>query len=154
MNNLYDAQQRNLRDAKILLIEDNPDDFLIVQRVLLDCMPEVQLLLATTSDEALHLLSRYDQLRKKSPRLILLDLYLPERTTGLNLLKQIKEYTSPYRSIPVTILSHSQQTEDVQTSYDLGTNSYMVKPVNYNQWLTYFQSIRQYWWHTVTLPLL
>lgn len=37
--------------------------------------------------------------------------------------------------------------------YDMGTNSYIVKPVNYDQWRTYFQSLRQYWWHTVTLPL-
>lgn len=75
MNNQYDDQQRSWRDTKILLIEDNPDEFLIIQRVLLDCMPEAELLLATTREEALNLLSRYEQLPKKIPRLILLDLY-------------------------------------------------------------------------------
>ncbi len=153
MNDQHSTHQRSLREAKILLIEDNPDDYQIIRRVLFDCMPKVKLVIATTGEEALNQLNQDNQGQKTPPRLILLDLYVPKRTNGLELLKQIKGNTSPYRSIPVTVLSHSELPEDVQMSYDLGTNSYIVKPVNYDQWRAYFQSLRQYWWDTVTLPL-
>ena len=153
MNDQYSTHKRSSREAIILLIEDNPDDFLIIKRVLFDCMPKVKLVVATTAEEALHQLSQDNQIHKRIPRLILLDLYLPKRTNGLDLLKQIKGSTSPYRLIPVAVLSHSELPEDVRMSYDLGTNSYIVKPGNYDQWRAYFQSLRQYWWDTVTLPL-
>lgn len=153
MNEQYSTHQRSLQEAKILLIEDSSDDFLIIRQVLSDCMPKVTLIVATTAEEALNQLRQNSQAEKRIFRLILLDLYLPKRTNGIDLLRQIKGSTSPYRLIPVAVLSHSELPEDVRMSYDLGTNSYIVKPVSYDQWRAYFQSLRQYWWNTVTLPL-
>lgn len=144
--------RRNFRDAKILLVEDNPDHGALIQTVLHECMPEVELILAATVDEAWNQLNKSRQSQEGLPRLILLDLYVPRREDGWQLLQLIKESTSPYRLIPVTILSHSGDREDVETSYELGGTSYIIKPSDYPRWLAYFQTLRQYWWNTVTLP--
>ena len=145
--------RRNFRGAKILLIEDNPDHCTIIQSVLEQSMPEVDLLIAATGEQALNQLGLCQELEQALPRLILLDLYLPEREDGWKLLQLLKEPESPYRLIPVTLLSHSEEPQDVQMGYDLGISSYIVKPTSFERWLLYFQSLRQYWWQTVTLPL-
>ena len=83
----------------------------------------------------------------------MLDIYLPGREDGWQLLPSLKMPGSTLRLIPVTLLSHSEMPEDIQIGYDLGANSYLVKPTDYAQWLDYFQILRQYWWNTVSLPL-
>ena len=143
--------QRNFRGAKILLVDDNPDHCALIQAGIQQSIPEVDLLIANTPEEALQLLGTGNQAR--FIRLILLDLYIPRREDGWQLLRLLKESASAYRSIPVTLFSNSSEWDDIQTSYDLGGTSYIVKPTNPTEWLTYFQALRQYWWHTVTLPL-
>lgn len=145
------TNQRNLRTAKILLIEDNPDHCTLIQHGLQECMPEIELVITTTYEQTVSQLQCSRQAQQI--RLILLDLYLPQREVGWQLLRFLKGNSSPCRLTPVTVLSHSADWEDIQTSYDLGGASYMIKPETYEQWLAYFQSLRQYWWHTVTLPL-
>lgn len=154
--NKYDNSQvivqRNIRGAKILLIEDNPDHQLLIRTMLRALMPEVDLLTAATVGEALHQLAECANLQSSLPRLILLDIYLPGREAGWTLLKHLKEPTSPFRLIPVTLLSQSDKSTDIQTAYQMGANSYIVKPVDHPQWLAYFESLQHYWLHTVTLP--
>ncbi len=145
--------RRNFKGAKILLIEDNPDHCALIRIGLKACMPEVELLIAATHEEAQQLLTECSNARILLPRLILLDLYLPNREDGLQLVQFLKDTASTYRLIPITLLSQSESAEDIQLGYDAGANSYIIKPTNYPQWLTYFESLRQYWWHTVTLPL-
>lgn len=143
----------NLRSTRLLLIEDNRQQCRLIETVLKSCMPDVNLVVATTPEQALHQLSEWTQAQASLPRLILLDLYLPTREAGLHLLRSLKGASSPYRLIPLTLLSHSEKSDDIQTCYNLGANSYIIKPVSYPQWLTYFDSLRQYWWHTVSLPI-
>lgn len=145
--------RRNFRGAKLMLVDDSLEQGALIRTVLGRCMPEVELLLATTGEQALSLLSQLSHVPGTLPRLILLDLYLPLREDGWRLLQRLKAPDSPYRLIPLTLLSHSSEPGDVETSYDLGANSYLVKPLDYPQWLTYFQTLRAYWWQTVTLPL-
>lgn len=155
MNLQYDSQDahgRTLRGPKILLIEDNLDQQRIIQLVLQACMPQVELLIAATPHEAIHQLEECTHPPSSLPRLILLDLYLPGREEGWTVLEALKRPTSPFRLIPVTLLSQSGKPEDVQTGYQLGANSYVVKPNDYPQWQAYFESLREYWLHTVTLP--
>ncbi|WP_018622227.1 response regulator [Spirosoma luteum] len=155
MNNLCGQDAtilRNYRGAKILLIEDNPDHQRLIRSVLQSCMPGVELLTAATVEEALSYLNECMNVRPPLPRLILLDMYLPGREEGYALLQQVKEPTSPFRLIPLTLLSQSGNPDDIQTAYQLGANSYIVKPVDYLQWLAYFESLQQYWLQTVTLP--
>lgn len=155
MDNLYGPEatvRRNFRGAKILFIDDNPDHCALVRTVLQACMPEVTLLVAPTVEEALNQLSQCLAAPTSLPRLVLLDLYLPQIQDGWRLLQVLKAGDSPYRLVPVTVLSHSDKPSDVKTSYELGAASYLVKPTDYPQWLAYFGSLRDYWWHTVTLP--
>jgi len=155
MNDLFDSQatvRRNFRGAKILLIEDNPDHQLLIRALLCSLMPGVELLTAATLEEALTQLEGCIDRHSPLPRLILLDIYLPKPEAGWILLRHLKEPTSPFRLIPVTLLSQSDKSADIQTAYQLGANSYIVKPVDYPQWQAYFESLRDYWLHTVTLP--
>lgn len=146
--------QRSFRGTTVLLVEDNLDHQILIQSVLRACMPEVNLWMATTVEEALSQLTACVNARQPLPRLILLDIYLPSREMGFSLLQHLKEPTSSFRSVPVTLLSHSNKSDDIQTAYQLGANSYIVKPIDYPQWLTYFKSLHQYWLNTVTLPHL
>jgi CheY-like chemotaxis protein len=145
--------RRNLQGAKILLVEDNPDHCTLIQTALEKCMPEIKLLIAATNEEAMILLNTCVETRQRLPRLILLDLYLPKREDGWKLIRLLKESASPFRLIPITLLSYSEEPNDIRICYDLGVASYIVKPTTFQQWLDYFQALRHYWWHTVTLPL-
>ncbi|GAB2601983.1 response regulator [Spirosoma areae] len=144
--------RRNVRGAKILLIDDNPDQCALIQTVLQACMPEVGLLVASTAEAALSHLHLCLEAKKELPRLILLDLYLPQAEDGLRIVEQVKKANSPFRSIPLTLITQSTKEHDVRRSYDLGANSYIIKPTNYDKWRLYIDSLRQYWWYTVTLP--
>ncbi len=147
-----DIARRNFKGTKILLVEDNPDHCLLIKSVLQVCMPDVQLLTAATAEQAISQLTACTNAKERLPRLILLDLYLPRREDGWQLLRRLKADNSPYRLLPVTLLSQSEEPDDIYTSYDLGGTSYIVKPAGYPQWLAYFEALRQYWWYTVTLP--
>jgi len=144
---------RTHRGAKILLIDDSPDHCSLIQTVLQESIPDAHLLIASTQEQAITQLKSCEEAKESLPRLILLDLYFPLRDDGWQVLQLLKESTSPYRLIPVTVLSYSSQPEDIQTSYDLGATSYIVKPGTFQQWIAYFQALRQYWWQTVSLPI-
>ncbi|QKZ13817.1 response regulator [Spirosoma sp. KUDC1026] len=144
--------RRNVQRTKILIIDDNLDQCDIIQTVLHDCMPEVDLLIALTGEAAFSQLHHCLEAKQKLPRLILLDLYLPLADDGLRIIERIKRKDSPYRLIPIALLSQSARQPDVQRGYELGANSYIVKPASHAQWLLCMKSLREYWLHTVTLP--
>ncbi len=144
--------RRNYQGAKILLIEDNPDQCDLIQTVLQACMPKVDLLIASTAEAAFNQLRQCLDAEKGLPSLILVDLYLPEAEDGLRIVEHVKNADSPYQLIPLTMITQSMREQDIQRGYDLGANSYIIKPTSYNQWQLYVESLRQYWWHTVTLP--
>ncbi|GAB3718925.1 response regulator [Spirosoma flavus] len=146
------STRRNVQRTKILIIDDNPDQCDLIRTVLQACMPKVDLLIASTGEAAFSQLHHCLEAKQKLPRLILLDLYLPLADDGLRIIEQIKRNDSPYRLIPITLLTHSARQPDIQRGYELGANSYIVKPASHAQWLIYMKSLRQYWLHTVTLP--
>jgi CheY-like chemotaxis protein len=84
------------------------------------------------------------------PGLILLDLNMP-RKDGRAVLKELK--TDPdLRQIPVVILTTSKADEDIYKSYDLGVNSYIVKPVTFEALVDILQTLEKYWFEIVELP--
>lgn len=85
-----------------------------------------------------------------SPALILLDLNMP-RKNGLEALKEIKSQPE-LRQIPVVMLTTSQTEWDIVKSYDLGVNSYVSKPVDFDQFLVAMQSMGDYWLDLVSIP--
>ncbi|MFD2934107.1 response regulator [Spirosoma flavum] len=146
------AARDNFRNANLLIIEDNPDHGILMKEAIVQCLPEVKTALVSSEEEALLYLNQCRTEEWNYPKLILLDLYLPERQNGWRLLEQIKAMPGAMGKIPVVLLSSSNSKSDISEAYQRGCSSYLVKPQLAADWLRYFQSLRTYWWETVTLP--
>lgn len=149
---LNSALYENFKNAKLLIIEDNADHGKIMLDSVSRCLPEVKPILVTTEEDTLSYLDRCNTEEWELPKLILLDLYLPNRQNGWRLLEQIKSLPAAMGKIPVVLLSQSTSKSDIREAYQRGCSSYMVKPRLSTDWLVQFQSLRSYWWETVTLP--
>jgi two-component system response regulator len=125
--------------ATILLVEDNPDDAALTEMALRAGLP-AQLEIAHDAEEAVDYLfgNAHD-----APRLVLLDLGLPD-TGGLEVLRRIRE-DERTRLIPVVILTSSVAPDDVAASYRMGANSYVRKPVDFDQFSECIGQIGSYW---------
>ncbi|MBO0949732.1 response regulator [Fibrella forsythiae] len=143
---------QNFRQARILLIESDPDQLSIIAHCLKECLPEVELIKATNEREAITYLKDCKLEEWKLPKMILLDASIPNRENGLRILQHIKELPAPANQIPVVVLSHSAHSDDISEAYDRGSSSYLVKPTSDDEWISYFQMLRRYWWETVSLP--
>ncbi len=148
----HQTTKSNFKRAKVLVIEDNDDHWLLINRAMQECMPEVITIRAATSAQTQTLLDDWRQNEWEMPKLILLDLYLPDRKDGWRLLEQIRTMSAPCNQVPVVLLSYSSASTDINEAYQRGVSSYLVKPTEFSAWLDYFQQLRTYWWETVTLP--
>jgi CheY-like chemotaxis protein len=116
----------------ILLVEDNPHDAELTLRGLREESVVNQITWVKDGQEALDYIFRqgeYAQRSDRMPRLVLLDLKMP-RVDGIEVLRAIKS-DERTRRIPVVMMTSSQEETDVAKSYDLGANSYVVKPVDF-----------------------
>ncbi|AUD04670.1 response regulator [Spirosoma pollinicola] len=144
----------NFRQASLLLIEDNPDQSLLLQKLLQATLPEIRLTQVASADQAIALLGEWQGQEWELPKLILLDLYLPDRPAGWQVLRAIKAMAEPINQIPVVMLSSSSINQDICMAYQLGASAYLVKPLDQSDWLQLVQQIRTYWWETARLPPL
>ena len=131
----------------ILLVEDNPDDIFLTERALKKAHISDKLIIAQDGVAALDYLFRkgsfadYDT--KSSPALVLLDLNLP-RVNGLEILKEIR--ANPDTTLlPVVVLTSSLEDKDLKEAYRLGANSYIRKPVDFNQFVEAIEKLGFYW---------
>ena len=141
----------NAQSIKILLADDDPDDRLLVR----EAFEESHLLniLDTVNDgEDLmnYLYQRGEYAGKPAPDLILLDLNMP-RKNGMEALEEIKA-DSNLRRIPIVILTTSKAEEDIIRTYDLGVNSFIVKPVTFDSLVDLVKNLGKYWFQIVELP--
>ncbi len=131
----------------ILLVEDNPDDEALTRRALKRNRIANPLVVARDGVEALdYLFARGCHAGRDvriQPSIILLDLKLP-RMDGLEVLRQMKA-DERTRQLPVTVLTTSVEETDVQSSYRLGANSYIRKPVDYDQFIEVLRQLGTYW---------
>jgi CheY-like chemotaxis protein len=136
-----------MNNGPILLVEDNPDDVILTKRALKDRKIANELILARDGVEALEYLrgEGVHEGRDTSimPAVILLDIKMP-RMDGLELLKIIRSEEST-KLLPVVILTSSKEESDVMKSYKLGANSYIQKPVNFDQFATAVKQLGLYW---------
>lgn len=142
----------NFKNARLLIIENNPDHGIIISSAVRECLPEVNVVVVKTEGETVAYLNHCLLEEWDVPKLILMDLYLPDRQTGWRLLEQIKEMPNALAKVPVVILSSSASRSDITEAYERGCSSYLVKPGAFDDWLSYFRMLRTYWWETVTLP--
>lgn len=146
--------KENFKRAKVLIIEDSDDHWLLIKRAMQQCLSEVTPVRAVSPQEALAFLQEWQHQEWEIPKLIIQDLYIPNRMDGWQLLRQIRQMPVPFCQIPVIMLSSSDDRNDITEAYALGASSYLVKPTTFDNWLTYFQELRTYWWETVSLPPL
>jgi CheY-like chemotaxis protein len=126
----------------ILLVEDNPLDVDLTLRAFQRRKLINPLLVARDGEEALAWVPRWEA-GEIQPAVILLDLNLP-RVDGLTVLRTLKQHAVLCR-IPVVVLTTSKEDRDIQAAYDLGVNSYIVKPVGFDNFMDVAQHIELYW---------
>jgi len=127
----------------ILVVEDDPDDAFLVRRAFARTHPHVHLHFASDGEQAVEYLSREAPQAASLPDIVLLDLKLP-RMSGLELLKWLR--ASPrLRRLPVVVLTSSRERKDVDEAYDLGANSYLVKPVSSDSARSLGSTLGLYW---------
>ncbi len=124
----------------ILLVEDDPDHELLTIRALKKSNIANDVRVAHDGEEAIDLLFGEDPLK---PQVILLDLKLP-KVEGLEVLRRIRE-SDTTRMLPVVVLTSSDEERDVVRSYQLGVNSYIRKPVNFNDFAEATRQLGMYW---------
>jgi CheY-like chemotaxis protein len=131
----------------ILLVEDNPTDAELTIRALKRKNLVNKLLWVKDGAEAIEFLFASGQYSHRNPedipRLILLDLRMP-KVDGLEVLQKIKQNDNT-RKIPVVILTSSQEDRDIVESYKLGVNSYVSKPVEFDEFIEAVSTLGLYW---------
>jgi two-component system response regulator len=131
----------------ILLVEDNPDDELLTLRAFRKSNLGNEVIVARDGAEALDYLFGTGAYAGRDPNdlphMMLLDLKLP-KIDGLEVLRRIRA-DARTRLLPVVILTTSQEQEDMIKSYSLGANSYIRKPVDFNQFVAAIQQLGMYW---------
>ena len=126
----------------ILLIEDNPMDVDLTRRAFAKRNISNPLEVARDGEEALDWVGRVVA-GEPLPVVILLDLKLP-RVPGLDVLREVKRHPQ-LAAVPVVVLTTSREDEDVKTAYQLGANSYIVKPVEFDKFMEVATQIDLYW---------
>jgi hypothetical protein len=126
----------------ILLVEDNPMDIDLTQRAFSRHKIVNPVEVAHDGDEALAWLPRWEG-GASLPVVILLDLNLP-RVHGLEVLRRIKQHPR-FRVVPIVVLTTSAEDRDIQSAYQLGANSYIVKPVNFDKFVEVAAHLELYW---------
>jgi two-component system, response regulator len=131
----------------ILLVEDNPSDVGLTQRALAKSHIANELVVAEDGQDGLDYLfgagAYTGRDTNQLPAVILLDLKLP-RVDGLEVLRRIRSETLT-RRLPVVILTSSKEEQDLATSYDLGVNNYIRKPVDFIQFAQAIEQLGLYW---------
>jgi CheY-like chemotaxis protein len=127
----------------ILLVEDNEDDIILTKRALQKNNILNELVIARDGAEAIDYLFNQNIKKENLPQVILLDLNLP-KINGLEVLKKIRENEST-KYLPVVILTSSKEEQDLIQSYNLCANSYIRKPVDFNQFMEAVKNLGLYW---------
>ena len=137
----------------ILMADDDDDDFVLTQKALRESKLLNTLIRVKDGEELLdYLMNRgeYADVETSRPGVILLDLNMP-RKDGREALKEIKSEPS-LREIPVVVFTTSQAEEDIYRSYQLGVNSFITKPVTFENLISVMKALGKYWFEIVELP--
>ncbi len=135
----------------ILMIDDDHEDFLLIENALASRGLKVDLYWAEDGDEAMKFLLRQGEYATApTPNLILLDLNMPGKD-GFEVLRDLKAHEG-LRKIPVVILTSSSDERNVSRGYNIGASSFMLKPLTFDEMANAMQSLCEYWFALVQLP--
>ena len=142
-----------MQPTQILLVEDDPNDIELIQIALEQYNFVNKIDIVTDGEQAVHYLFGCDGQppTHSLPRLVLLDLKLP-KINGLQLLEMIRN--SPLtRNLVVVVMTSSAENNDLKACYDLGVNSYIVKPLDFQQFVEVSRQVGVYWMMLNQLPV-
>ena len=146
-------KRRGRKLKTILLVEDNGNDIELALEVLAEEAFARDIIVVKDGQQALDFLHRsglHAGREPGNPILMVLDLKLP-RLDGLEVLRRVKA-TPGLKSIPVVMLTSSREESDLQTSYGLGANAYVVKPVDFDKYSETLKAIGSFWTETNQPP--
>ena len=132
--------------GRILLVEDDPKDVELTLTALEEYNLANEVIVARDGEEALEYLYSRGKFKTRSsdnPAVMLLDLKLP-KVDGLEVLKQVKS-EEKLRMIPVVVLTSSKEEKDMVASYRLGVNAYVVKPVDFHEFVNAIKELGVFW---------
>ncbi|CCH55477.1 response regulator receiver protein [Fibrisoma limi BUZ 3] len=144
---------RKLPAMTILIADDDIDDRMFLERALRQNGYTQEIQFVEDGEELmeyLHRIGRYNELNAPWPNLLILDLNMP-RKNGFQALEEIKE-DPKLRRLPVVVMTTSSADEDVVKTYNLGVNSFVTKPFNFNRLVEMIGALKTYWMDTVKLP--
>ena len=131
----------------ILHVEDDPNDVLLLQHACRKAATTCNIQAVSDGDEAIAYLKGIDHFADRErfplPHLILLDLKMP-RISGFEVLSWLRD-NPKLRFIPVVVLSSSNHDSDLRRAYELGANSYLIKPVSFDSLVEIIRTIHDYW---------
>jgi CheY-like chemotaxis protein len=137
-----------MSEGPVLLVEDDVSDFRLIQRAFAKIKPSNPMLRLTHGDEAVAYLAGDAPYENRSlhpiPCVLLLDIKLPRRS-GFEVLEWIRMQDSALKRIPIIMLTSSSHQVDVNKAYELGVNSYLVKPSNNSELEQLVSAFRTYW---------
>lgn len=133
-------------EREILLVEDDENDVELMRGIIGKHFPSLRLVVAIDGLEAINRIfgDGRGPLRPQGFKMVILDLKLP-RVDGFEVLRRLKE-DARTRRIPVVVFTSSQQERDIARAYDLGANSYIVKPVDFDDYAKLVGQIEAYWY--------
>ena len=132
--------------GRILLVEDDPKDIELTMTALEDYNLANEVVVARDGEEALDYLycrGAFSSRDRENPAVMLLDLKLP-KVDGLEVLQQIKS-DAGMKMIPVVVLTSSREEKDMVASYKLGVNAYVVKPVDFHEFVNAIKELGVFW---------
>lgn len=142
---------RPRRKTRILLVEDNAGDVRLTREALVDAGVVAELAVVDDGDKALAYLRRVEPYGDAPrPDLVLLDLNLPKRN-GREVLAEVKADPN-LRRIPVIVLTTSGATRDIEACYDLHANSYVLKPLDLDDFARLVAALKGFWLEVARLP--
>ena len=138
----------NVNQVDVLIVEDNPDDAELTVRELKKHTKPAKFFHVKDGEEALNFIfgtGKYATKRSVSnlPGIVLLDIKMP-RVNGIEVLEKIKS-DQRTQLMPVVMLTSSNESPDIKRCYDLGANSYIVKPVNFEDFASAIKNVGAYW---------
>ena len=140
---------RSRQRAVVLLVEDNPDDVIMIREAFEQSLTPVQLYVVSNGEQAIKFVRRTDTDALR-PSLILLDLNLPIRN-GLDVLAELKSDTE-FLSIPIVVLTTSRAPNDIQQCYSLNANAYIIKPPDFDGYADVIKQVATCFLGLISLP--
>jgi len=145
-----------MSNMTILLVEDNADDELLALRALKKTAVPNEVVVTRDGQEALDYIFGQGKYQGRDirilPKVVFLDLKLP-KLDGLQVLRTIRQ-DERTKGLPVVLLTSSDEVQDMKAGYEIGVNSYINKPVDFNEFVSQVKLLGQYWLGVNRVPAL